>query len=70
MKNEMGTLIQAALGNATVGQLAIEIQRRLSRNTEVKIKPQWIRVQHTAHCDRLLSAESIDQALLDNLIAN
>lgn len=66
----MDALVQAALGTATVGQLAMEIQRRLARNTEVKIKPQWIRVQHTAHCDRLLCAESIDRALLDNLIAN
>ena len=62
----MSELIQQALSLATVGQLSIEIQKRLARNTEVKIKPQWIRVQHTSHCDRLISAESIDTALKQN----
>lgn len=59
----MNELIQAALSNASTGQLAFEIQKRLAKNTEVKIKTSWVRVQHTQHCDRLLSAESIDRAL-------
>lgn len=65
----MNEIIQNALNLATIGQLSIEIQKRLASNTEVKIKPRWIRVQHTAHCDRLISAESVDHALELNFAA-
>ena len=66
----MNEIIEIALNNASVGQLAVAIQKKLVSNAEVKIKPQWIRVQHTTHCDRLLSAQSIDLALSKNLEAN
>lgn len=68
--NEVEQLIQNALSLATIGQLSIEIQRHLARNTEIKIKPQWIRVQHTSHNDKLLTPEAIDKAIEMNLVAN
>lgn len=53
--------------NLSVGQMCAEICNRLSPNTQIKITPNYVRVQHTSHCDRLLSAASIDQALQNNL---
>ena len=64
----MSQLVTIALEQATIGQLACAIQKKLVRNTEVKIKPQWIRVQHTAHCDCLSTPEAIDEALGQNLM--
>ena len=51
----------------TTGQLCAEICRRLSPNTQIKITPRWVRVQHTAHCDQLMSPQQIDEALANNL---
>lgn len=65
----MNKIVTAALEAATVGELALEIQKRLRGNTEVKIKKAWVRVQHTQHCDRLSSAADVDHALTLNLIA-
>jgi len=63
----MEQLVSQALALATPGQLAIELQKRLTKNAEIKIKPQWIRVQHTMHCDRLLDANGVDEALTLNV---
>lgn len=54
--------------NLTTGQLAAEICRRLAPNTQVKITPRWVRVQHTAHCDMLMTSQQIDQAIANNLL--
>lgn len=63
----MQQLIEGALTQATIGQLAMAISQRLANNTEVKIKASWVRVQHRVHCDRLHSAQSIDAAIAANL---
>ena len=65
----MNDIIKNALSMATIGQLSVEIQKRLPRNTEIKIKPQWIRVQHTSHNDRLCTPEAVDRELSLNLVA-
>lgn len=59
----MNDMVALALTNATIGQLAVAIQEKLAANTEVKIKPQWVRVQHIHHRDQLRSAQAIDAAL-------
>lgn len=64
----MSQLVAIALEQATVGQLAAAIQSKLHHNEEVKIKRQWIRVQHTAHCDRITSWQNVDAALGCNLL--
>lgn len=51
----------------TTGQMLAEVASRLAPNTQIKITPGYIRVQHTAHCDRLTTAEQVDRALLSNL---
>ena len=52
----------------TTGQMLAEIASRLQPNTQVKITPSWVRVQHTSHCDRLMTPAQIDDALLNNLL--
>lgn len=64
----MENVIGVALKHATVGQLAHAIQQKLTHNTEVKIKPAWVRVQHTSHNDRLSTPEAIDAALRLNTV--
>jgi hypothetical protein len=64
--SSMDKIIAVSLEHATIGQLAYAIQKRLPHSTEVKIKPQWVRVQHISHNDRLCTPEAIDAALALN----
>lgn len=59
----MKQVVDHFLNEATLGQLAIKIAERLPSHTEIKIKPGTVRVQHNMHCDRLISARTIDEAL-------
>lgn len=53
--------------NLTTGQMLAEVASRLAPNTQIKITPQYVRVQHTSHCDRLMTPAQIDQAISNNL---
>ena len=54
--------------NLTTGQMLAEVCSRLPANTQIKITPNYVRVQHTSHCDRLINAAQIDLALSNNLV--
>lgn len=60
----MNELTALALRNVSIGDMCLAIQERIAHNVEIKIKPQWIRVQHIHHRDRLLSARAINEALV------
>jgi uncharacterized protein involved in outer membrane biogenesis len=60
------TVRQFGLINATPGELAIALARRLDRNTEIKIKNGAIRVQHRNHIDNLRCEHDIDRAIVAN----
>ena len=59
----MKQLVDHVLNQATLGQLAIKIAERLPIHTEIKIKSGTVRVQHQLHCDKLISARAVDEAL-------
>jgi hypothetical protein len=52
----------------TTGQMLAEVASRLPPNTQIKITPRMVRVQHTSHCDYLTSPSQIDQALSLNTL--